>query len=414
MRKLLPALLTLALLAGCAGREAAPPPTAAPAEPSAPTAAPIAAPTAAPAAGGEPDADAIRAGIQATLDTYAEAYNTGDRTLLESAIDTSNAPFRRLVTERFESYQDSIFGGQGGFAFEVVEVEQRDLGFVQARIERGGAAYDWLFREVGGRWLLSEPGERQLGERIKFESENFIYEAYPWTEAINPTIADLMERAREQVGERLGTLPEGKYTVRIRPIFGLTPPSPPGALAWYEAAARPRGDRMQINAPGSYHFGSYSAADGWESDLYSTLVHEYTHLVNQRSFMPTASMRDWMYEGLAEYVSDSPRAGEVAEAVRSDRIIPIVDEGGGVNPQDLDHIYILERDRSLAYGLSYSLVAFIDQELGGLEKFWELARAMNETPGTGVARYDGAMQKVFGLTYAEFDAAWREWLEANY
>jgi hypothetical protein len=431
MRRLILALAALALLAGCAGRQAAAPP--APTSPPAPSApapsapAPTGAPAtsepaasapatqgATPAADSPVDLDAAKAGIQATLDDYARAYATNDLQLLESTVDQSNAPFRRLVEERFTTSQGSVLGADA-FRLAVKDVEARGLGFVQAHIERDGwIAYDWLFREVDGRWLLSEPSEEQLGERFTFESEHFTYEAYHWSDDVNQKLAALMERARTQVGERLGTLPEGKYTVRLRPIFGLTPPSPPGAVAWYAAAGRPRGDRMHINAPGGYQFGGYVAADGWEADLYSTLVHEYTHLVNQRSFMPTAEMRDWMYEGLAEYVADSPRAGEVSAAVQSGNIIPIIDPNGGTNPQDLDHLYLLERDRSLAYGLSYSLVAYIDQELGGLEKFWELARAMNETPGTGEARYDGAMQKVFGKSYREFDQGWREWLRQNY
>jgi hypothetical protein len=101
-------------------------------------------------------------------------------------------------------------------------------------------------------------------------------------------------------------------------------------------------------------------------------------------------------------------------AVQAGRIIPIIDTSGAVSPQDLDHLYILERDRSLAYGLSYALVAYIVEEHGGLDTLWELARAMNKTPGTGVARYDGAMRQVLGVSFEQFDASWRAWLEANY
>lgn len=423
MRPWLALSLLLPLLVACDGRETAtattasaataallPSPTAAPSQTpgTAPTVA-ASTPTPAPV-----DLEAARAGIQRTLDDYARAYADNDLELLRSAVDQNNAPFRRLVEERFKARQGSVLGADA-FRLKVQELTPRALGFVEAHIERDRwVAYDWLFRELDGRWLLSEPSERQLGERITFESQHFVYEAYPWSADVNQRLAELMERARTQVGERLGELPEGKYTVRLRPIFGLRPPSSTGAAAWYAAAARPSGDRIQINTPGGYHFGGYVAAEGWEAQLHAVLVHEYTHLVNQRSFMPVAEMRDWMYEGLAEYVSDSPRAGEVSAAVRSDNLIPIVDPAGGANPQDLDHLYLLERDRSLAYGLSYSLVAFIDQELGGLEKFWELARVMNETPGTGVARYDRAMQQVFGIGYNEFDAAWRAWLRQNY
>jgi len=311
--------------------------------------------------------------------------------------------------------QASALGGADSFSMKVVALEPRELGFVQAHVERDGwLRYDWLFREVDGRWLLSEPSEKQLGERIEIESEHFTVHTYAWAEPTNEKLVELMERAREQVVERLGKGPDGKYNIYIRPIFGFTPPASAGAIAWYRSAARPRGDRIDIYAPGSYVFGGYDASASWEADLYATLVHEYTHLVNQRSFMPIAEMRDWMFEGLAEYVSDSQRAEEVRAAVRADKIIPIVDPTGGVNPQDLDHLYILERDRSLAYGLSYALVAYIVQEHGGLEAFWALAEAMGETPGTGVARYDGAMRATLGVGYEEFDAGWRAWLKQNY
>ncbi|MFV9504753.1 MAG: hypothetical protein AB4911_09330 [Oscillochloridaceae bacterium umkhey_bin13] len=409
-------ILAVALLVGCTTNQptAEPPPPLAPEAtaiviaPDTPASAPVNPPTGT-------DPVALEQAIQATLDAYVRAYSENDPDLLRTTVDQTNAPIRRLVQERFENYQGSALRRSGFPQLRVSAITPRELGFVQVQVDSiGGVRYDWLMREVDGRWVISEPTERELGERITIESENFTFYTYAWADPVNARLVELMEQARVQVGERLGALPEGKYNVYIRPIFGITPPASSGAIAWYTSAARPRGDRMDIYTPGSYVYSWYDANEGWEPDLYQTLVHEYTHLVNQRSFMPVATMRDWMYEGLAEYVSDSPRADEVSAAVRADRIIPILDPAGGTNPQDLDHLYLLERDRSLAYGLSYSLVAYIDQELGGLDTLWELARAFNETPGTGEARYDGALQRVFGLSFAEFDAGWRAWLRANY
>lgn len=418
MRQLALILLGIVLLVGCTPSlpTAGEAPTAAPSGPSSaePTAI-VLAPDQTAEAPAANDSAAIERGIQATLDAYVRAYSENDPELLRTTVDQTNAPIRRLVQERFENYQSSALGRSGYPSLRVTAITPRELGFVQAQIDSpDGIRYDWLMREVDGRWVIAEPSERDLGERIKIESEHFTFHTYAWAEPVNPRLVELMEQARTQVGDRLGALPEGKYNVYVRPIFGFTPPASAGAIAWYTSAARPRGDRMDIYAPGSYAYSWYEAEAGWEPDLYQTLVHEYTHLVNQRSFMPVATMRDWMYEGLAEYVADSPRAGEVSAAVRADRIIPIIDPAGGITPQDLDHLYLLESDRSLAYGLSYSLVAYIDQELGGLDQLWALARTFNETPGTGEARYDGALQTVFGLSYAEFDAGWREWLRANY
>jgi hypothetical protein len=422
MRRMMLALaLTNALLAGCSRPQAAAP-TAVTEAAVAPTAAlthtPAPAPTAAPTApAGTPDDAAIIAGIQATLDAYASAFNQNKQDILESTVDQSNAPFRRLVEERFNTYQKSVFAGSHDWKFTVDGIERRDLGFVLGHIVGGGQTrYDWLFREVDGKWLLSEPTERQLGARYTFQSAHFTYQAYHWSDSddVNKQLADLMERARAKVLEKLGKVPEEKYTVNIRPIFGLTPPSSPNALAWYQPAARPIGDRMQINAPESYQFGGYDPQTGWQGELLSTLTHEYTHLVHTRSFPQYYGLSDWMSEGLAEYVSDNPRAGEVSAAVASDNIIPIVNRDSVTAPQDLDHLSLLNKDVSLGYGLAYSLVAYIAKTYGGIDGFWKLCGAMRAASGTGEARYDKALQATFGVSYQEFDAGWRAYLKKSY
>ena len=87
-----------------------------------------------------------------------------------------------------------------------------------------------------------------------------------------------------------------------------------------------------------------------------------------------------MVEGLAEYVSDpnSARDRGVPLAVERDQIIPIVDTSGQVNKQDLEHLTILEKDRSLAYGLSASLVDYINETYGGMDGFWKFAAAYHQ------------------------------------
>lgn len=399
----------LAVLGGCAGGRdgLAPAPS-----PTVITAAPT---VAVPLPEGMVDLRAAWTGIQATLDDLARAYNTGDAELLRTTVDQSNVPLRRLVQERFDAYQRASVGGGSAFAYRVTGVEPRDLGFVLAHINTAsGLRADWLFREVDGRWRLSEPTEEQLGERFNIESEHFVFHTYAWSGDANQELVAMMEQARDQVVTRLGREPEGRYNVYVRPIFGLTPPADAGALAWYQAATRPRGDRIEIYAPGSYAFGAYNPDEGWQGLLGQVLVHEYTHLVHLRSFPEYYGLSDWMSEGLAEYVADNPRAEIVSAAVREGRIIPIVDRSNVTAPQDLDHLSLLECDVGLAYGLAYALTAHIVERYGGIEGFWKLAGAMRRAPGTGAARYDGAMGEVFGVSFAEFDAGWREWLRQRY
>lgn len=420
-----PALVLIgALLAGCAGFGRGTPPvasTAAPAPTEAAaattalaaeaTTAPAAEATTAPAASGD---EAIKEGIQQTLDVYAKAYNDNDPDLLKQAADQTNLPFRRFIQTRFDTYQQSIFAGQGQFAFTVKSVKQRDLGFVEAQVEqeRSGYVTDWTFRQVDGRWLMSEPTEKQIGKKVTTEGDGFKFVTYPWadTDDVNQTVIKLMEQARAKVKERLGKVPDTKAEVLIKPIFGVGKPESPNALAYYDSSLR-SGDRMVIFAPHSYVFQGYDPSVGWEAELESTLVHEYTHLVNNRSFTPIARMNTWMVEGLAEYVSDSPRTSAVSAAIQQDHIIPIIDTSGQVNKQDLEHLTILNNpsDISLAYGFAYSLVAYINEKYGGMDGFWKVVNAYDKSQN-----FDKALQESFGVTYEQFDKDWRAWLKTKY
>jgi hypothetical protein len=403
-----------ALLAACTTTppQAAAPTAAAPAATSAPapTAASGPAATAAPAATSAPSEADIKAGIQKALDLYAKAWNENKPDLLQQSIDQSNAPFRRLVRGRFDNFQESIFAGKINFSYKVGSVKPRDQGFVQVQVlrESDGSVADWLFRQRNGTWLLSEPKEDQIGKRVKTEGEHFIYYTYPWADEINPKIEQLMENARAKVLERLGKVPDKKANVYILPVFGIGSPQDAGVLAFYDRAARGAA-RMVIFAPESYSFGFYDPSAGWEPELQGTLTHEYTHLVNDASFTPIARMTDWMVEGLAEFVSDNPRAGEVQAAVQSDQIIPIKDTSGVTNKQDLEHLSILDKDRSLAYGLAYSLVAYINEKYDGMDGYWKFVQAFDKAQDL-----NQALQQSFGVSYDQFDKDWRAWLKQKY
>jgi hypothetical protein len=379
------------------------------------SAATAAVPTTQPPVGTDVTPEIATAGIQQALDGYVEAYNTNNIELLRSVVDQTNAPFRRLVEERFKTFQESSFAGSRFGRMRVLEVKPREHGFWQVAIDDGGYRRDILFRQMDdGRWVMSEPTEEQLGQKIRIENEYFTLNTYEWAAEVNTIIEDMVVRARQQVIDTLGRTPENKFNVYLRPIFGISPPVNPNSLAWYSAGSRPRNDRVDIFAPFSYAFGFYDPKVGWEEELYSTIVHELTHWAYTRAFAQEYRITDWMSEGLAEYVANNPRRNAVSAAVRMGRIIPLVDPNGGVRPQDMDHMTTLEVDRSLAYGFAYSLVAYIVETQGGLDGFWRFAAAVRDTPGTGIEFYDKALQKAFGISYEEFDAGWRKWLQENY
>jgi len=362
-----------------------------------------------PTAEGTPTPIEIKRGIQQAVDLYARAYNENDLDLLKQTVDQTNLPFRRLVQTRFADFQTSFLQGQYDFDFTVADVQPREHGFVLAQLKSGGGGVtDWLFRQVDGRWVLSEPTVEQVGKVKQIETDHFIFNTYPWADDINATVIELMESGRQRVLDRLGQAPDDKALVDIMPIYGLRPGDDPSAAAYYDERSRNADqDRILIYAPQSYLFGYYDPDQGWEADLEDVLTHEYTHLVHNRSFDNAGELADWMVEGLAEYVSEAPSEYELYEAVKDDHIIPIVDQASSImKRQDLGHMYTLKEDVSLAYALAHSLVVYIDQKYGGLDAFWKLARAYDKHQDM-----DEALRDAFDISYEEFDAGWRKWLK---
>lgn len=363
-------------------------------------------PTAVPA----PDLDAAREGIQETVTLFAQAYNDNDTALLQMAVDQENAPFRRMIRMQFDDYQEAFYSGIGTFHYDVESVRALPDGYVLGHIRvPGGYVADWVFRDAGDRWVLTEPTVAQVGDAVKTEEEFFVFTTYPWADDVNADIIRLMENARARVEAKLGKVPDGQAAVTIRPIYGLEPFDPPSALAYYQRGARGELDKIKIYTPNSYNFGFYDPDAGWEKALEDTLTHEYTHMTHVRSFDNAGHMATWMVEGLAEYVSDADTRDIVSLAVAADQIIPIIDEVTPVYKQDLMHMESLNQDVGLAYGLADSLVIYITENYDGLDGFWKLARAYDAAQDL-----DKALQQAFGVTYDQFDQGWRAWLKETY
>lgn len=385
------------------------PPTATQIKPSA-TAIPATATPVLPRA--TPDQAFIEAGIQRTLDRYGKAYSKNDVELLKQTIDGENLPFRRFVVSQFDEYQRSYQGGKYILTYNVDSIQMRDSGFVLAHITtKGGYVTDWLFRQVKGEWLLSEPTPEQLGEPVKTEHEHFTFMTYHWTDDVNEQVMELVEQARKTATERLSKSPTQKAIVEIRPSYGLEKYGDAGYVAYYQGTTSKDGpDYIFIYAPHTYAFGFYDPDTGWQQSLQTILTHEYTHMVHYRSFDDAGSDSEWMSEGLAEYVSEGDSLYDVALAVQNDTIIPIIDKEHPGNPQDLMHMASnLNHDQSLAYGFAYSLVQYIVEKFDGLDSFWKLARAYDKHHDL-----DKALQEAFHITYDQFDSGWREWLKSQY
>jgi hypothetical protein len=349
--------------------------------------------------------------IQQTLDLYNQAINENRPELLDQVVDPGNKPFRRLVRSRFDDFQESWRAGVRQPALKVTAVEPRPHGYYQASITtENGLTGSWSFKKVGDRWLLSEPTIEEIGAPVEFTTPHFTFITYPWSDAVNPDIIDLMKKAREEVFRKLGKAPEQNARVEIRPIYGLERFTPMGAIAYYQHANVSGPDRIVIYSPQSYAYGLYDQQAGWQAELGSILVHEFTHMTHTLSFdYAGGRLVTWMSEGLAEYVSDAGYDRRVAcHAARSGVLIPLVDRENPVYKQDLAHMESLVKDRGLAYAYAYTVVAYIVEKYGGLDGFWKLARIYDE-----VQDMDRALQQAFGVSLEAFERDWLDWVKAG-
>ncbi len=352
--------------------------------------------------------DEIRAGIQESLDRYAEAYRDNNAELLEAVVDQENKPFRRIVRSRFDEFQGSYQAGQVDFHFRLLDITKREYGFVLARFETdGGYEAMWPFRYLNGAWVISEPSVEQIGKLITTETDYFVFTSYPWADDYNSRIMELMQTARKNVDKVLGKVPDEKVKVEIMPIYGLHPFDAMNAVASYSQGSAPTDDRIQLYTPNSFAYSYYDPDLGWEKELEKTLTHEYTHMTHARSFNGSGKLADWMSEGLAEYVSGADENSYWAcDAMATGTFIPIVDETREIYQQDLMHMYLLEENFGLSYDFATSLVEFTVEKYGGLDGFWKLAESSDKT-----SDFRKAVQEAFGISYDEYNQKWQTWLK---
>ncbi len=352
--------------------------------------------------------DEIKAGIQASLDTYAEAYNDNDPDLLELVVDQENKPFRRIVRSRFDDYQISSQAGSGAFSYTLIGINKREFGYVIAQFTTaGGHQADWPFRLLDGRWVITEPTVEQVGASVITETEHFTFTTYPWADDVNQQIMDMMETARTNVEKVLGQSPKEKANVKIMPIYGLSPFNPMNAIALYNKNGGVLENTIEVYTPSSFAYSFYDPSIGWDGTLQQTLTHEYTHMVHARVFDNAGRLSDWMSEGLAEYTAGADENLYWAcDSVRSGMLIPILDESDAFYKQDLMHMYSLEKDFGLSYSFAHSLVTFTVENYNGLDGFWKLANALDDT-----GDFKKAVEKSFEVTYEEYNQKWQEWLK---
>jgi Peptidase MA superfamily len=164
-----------------------------------------------------------------------------------------------------------------------------------------------------------------------------------------------------------------------------------GGLEWVGGTYYPRENVILIFAPPNQQ--------GLEIAR-RALPHELTHaVVHQATDNPFGDVPQWLNEGLAS--RSEPRmpaesADALARAIAEDRLMSLRSLTGAF-PVDSD-------EAALAYGESYSAVAFL-QERYGRQRVNALLQAYRQ----GVTPDDG-LQQALGADTGQFEAEWRAWL----
>ena len=373
-------------------------------------------------AGGTESEDAIRASMQETVDNYDAAYNENNLSKLQAAIDPKNSTFKRSLEERFKSAMESQFAGMYNLNDKVGAIRDRGNGYWEATIETnfslatgraGRAVKKWVFKDVDGKWLMTEPRRAELGKKLKYETEHFTIDHYAWDDEVMPEIGQIMETAYATALKKLGKVPEGKMIASVTPTYETAPgiSSAGWVGAYYPGSGKATNpDRMVIRSPLSFGFVvAVDEAEGFVPELQGTMTHEFTHLVVNRAFVSNARMSWWMSEGIAEHVSDNPRPGELITALQNGNIIPLVDTSDAIYKQDLQHGGLLESNITLAYGEAYEMVDFIYKEKGGYDGWWKFVGVYDKTQSI-----EETIKSEFNMTVEEFEAKYHDFLKQKY
>jgi hypothetical protein len=350
----------------------------------------------------------IKAGIQKTLDDYNSGLKKDDKALFMHTIDVNNQTLWKFANQNFDYMENSASRQTVKLGMKVAQIKVLSQGLVLATVirDRDGWIAHWYFRKVDDRWVLSEPTIEDTGSPQTFENGNYTFETYPIAEDVNASYIYLMEKARAHVQRDLGKVPESKVKLSIFPGAAMSPSATGDLSGWHINPTAGGADDIYVLTPTTYFFGFYDPKAGWEPDFEMLLTHELARIAYVREFGNPGRGVDWFFEGLAEYVSGYNEMPDVKAVVQENAIIPLIDPSG--NKADLAHFDNVG-NRASAYGLSESLVTFIVENYGGLDTFWALAQSYDETQDI-----KKSIQETLGMSYEEFDTAWRTWLKEEY
>ena len=234
-------------------------------------------------------------------------------------------------------------------------------------------------------------GVQPRPRRTSTEIPGFVIRVAPGLEASGAQIADDLPGIRDDVTAALDYAPAGTLQIKLYAdspsIVANTLLSLPDIAGWNEP-----GEALKL------------VDQGQGNSLAPTIAHEMTHFIGfDRAGTRRSRMPWWLDEGIATFVGS-----QVSGLPEDDRLAQVIGWEEGEQLAPWAQMAVFEETPlelwPFVYSQGYAMVRFVSEEIG-VEKrnAWLAAMATEMDIGR-------ATSTVLGLSFAELDAEFRDWL----
>ena len=343
--------------------------------------------------GPPPIGDAERTAIETTLLEHAVALDKRDLSRFRETLDRTRVFFGDCQDALFRSLPDGA-----RVRGPVVGSVERYRDYLRAWVSDG---VDWrrqYFRQVGDRWLLSEPLPQELGpERVAVHGG---VELLSWS--IDDDIVDLVGAAlpdvRDFVVRHAKVSPTGRFTVRIEPLAN---PSGGAACLYAGTASLAYGGSTTRIVIGEVRVTTGFAA--LSANTLATLRHEALHWIQfDYSADAVRNMDWWLLEGWPFFLTEptSPSSRRAAFCREGAVLVP----GLRMGPSRGATYELLAR----SYVLAGAAVEYLNTTYGA-DAYWKVVDGF----ATGV----DAQKAYWGAIRTDpttFFDGWARWMKEAY
>lgn len=342
--------------------------------------------------------DSTASEIEALLRKRSESLRSKDLAGFQATFDGTRAALRRCQGEAFE-----IAARQGTVgATTVGKVEPYLDQYVRAYVGSDGSGYQRLyFRREGGRWILTEPKEDELGgDRAKtIGGIDLTYYG------IDDDIVDVYAKAGARARDFVLTVVRGKtgtpFGLRIFPTRGAAGPTVACQVAGFHLPNNPSDHFVRLFSNILTFMPGFTEMT---DSAVSIIRHEGLHWA-QDQFIPgiTARLDWWLTEGWPDYIGDSrsPASKQVICTTPTPTFKQLVD---GLlrtpeTPPELPGQY---------YVFANTMIEYLYATFGS-EAYWDLMTTYKDTVDPKVT-----YPKVLKVTPEQFYDGWKAWSKKKF